>query len=190
MALCPIGKFVFSNEDAVRYKKMASGHAHLADGEGTEKLPKNIGLKYERHETRLEFLSKKSIELRRKILGQTSPGIADCIHLDDGTYIQITYKGRGAMQQIGSRLNRVGGMGYDEFSKQLALLKNRFKGRAKNAGKILKILSKSLGSYDEIHLRAASIGISGIEDSPHDAANLFKDNLRDIRPGTQRGEVS
>ncbi|MBI5000134.1 MAG: hypothetical protein HZB92_01200 [Euryarchaeota archaeon] len=132
-------------------------------------------MRYEDRTRRLNFLTQKSVELRSKILQTaTRPTVAECLRTDSGRYVQITYAGRDAMQELAPRLARVGDLEYETFMGQMDAVSGVFKERSVRAKAILKMLSPRLGGVEEIHLRAAAIGLSGIAKNANEVAACFE----------------
>jgi hypothetical protein len=150
-----------------------------AGGKGPSKLPVSDKEKYNNLQIELSNLTNKSIELRGKLLKASAvPSIDDTVILKDRRSVQITFHGRKVMQEIGSRLNRVGEMEYDLHEKQMNQLVKSFKRTSKNAKDILKELSPALSEVEEIHLRSVAIGLSNLKIQPKKAVKTFKSFMK------------
>ncbi len=158
-------------------KKLAEDMDRAAPRDMKAPKPQKFG----QMEARLNFLGEKARGLREKILkASAKPTRQECLEVS-GRHVQITYAGREAMQNIGSRLDRVGNLEYDMFTGQMTAICAEFRLRAEKAKALLKILSPKLKGVDEIHLRAAAAGLSCIPADANKVARTFIGHHRQLK---------
>jgi hypothetical protein len=75
--------------------------------------------------------------------------------------VTLSYRGYELIEELQQRLKRVERMELTEFVSELEAIKTHFQQRAVKAHLILKKISPKLKDVDEIHLRSASVGLSG-----------------------------
>ena len=123
-------------------------------------------------------LAQKMRDIRLRLLAATTkPGLEDCITLGDGRNVQLTYQGREVLHVLGARLDSSSDKEFGDFIKEIEWLRTTFSQRAQRAKKILKVISPKMKKHEEIYLRSAAVGLSGITDiSPKDLAKGFREN--------------
>lgn len=115
----------------------------------------------------------KEIELRRRILAlvQSMPP-QDALDTHEGK-IALTYKGREALRTLSLRIESVKGMEWEAFASKIDALRSRLSSEAKEASRILKIISPHLKSISEHHLRSAAVGLASLDGEPETKAKKF-----------------
>jgi hypothetical protein len=92
--------------------------------------------------------------------------------------LALTVKGRALLADIAPRLARVGDKTVEELEEDMRLLRGTLSARAQRAAVILKLLSPQFRTLDEIHLRAAAVGLSARREPPERVATAFASVMR------------
>jgi len=87
--------------------------------------------------------------------------------------LALTVRGRALLADIGPRLARVGDRSVEELEQDMSLLRGTLSARAKRAAAILKIASPAARGVDEIHLRAAAVGLAARREPPEHVTRAF-----------------
>lgn len=87
--------------------------------------------------------------------------------------VALTVHGRALLADISPRLARVGNLPVEELEQDMRMLRAALAARAKRAAAILKLVSPAAPLVDEIHLRAAAVGLAMRRDPPEHVARAF-----------------
>ena len=133
---------------------------------------------YETMTKEISLLSQNMRTIRIKLLAATTrPGLEDCVTLSDGTNVQLTYHGREMLHVLGARMDSSMEKEFRNFIKETEWLRSTFSERAQRAKAILKVISPKMKKHEEIFLRSAAVGLSGISETPpKEVAKSFKEN--------------
>jgi len=150
--------------------------------------PASLGRKYPNYGTdvkRLEDLEAEERSLRTKFIGLVQASIEKVRRATlNGEPVRLTFKGRETMTVLGQRMARAGPMELGAFLAEVESVGGFFDQRAARAKRILDILSPRFKQTDEIHIRLVSVGLSGRQGSPEEAAEMFTQVFQSLSAAT------
>jgi hypothetical protein len=87
--------------------------------------------------------------------------------------LALTVRGRALLADISPRLARVEDLPVEELEEDMRMLRRALSARAKRAAAILKLVSPAAPLVDEIHLRAAAVGLAVRREPVEHVARAF-----------------
>jgi hypothetical protein len=134
---------------------------------------------------RLDDLDAEERSLRTKFIGLVQASIEKVRRATlNGEPVRLTFKGRETMTVLGQRMARASSMELGAFLAELDSIGGFFEQRAVRAKRILEILSPRFKQTDEIHIRLVSVGLSGRQGSPEEAAEMFTQVFQSLSAAT------
>ncbi len=122
----------------------------------------------------LESTTLREQELRNHILALSELSAKKDRSISiNGINYSVTYKGKELVENLISRIKRIGNKQVKEFEQEISAINNTFVSWAKRSFEILKYLSPRTPGVDEIHCRSIVIGLSSRPESAKEVSDAF-----------------
>ncbi|MGA1873603.1 MAG: hypothetical protein ACMUHY_08010 [Thermoplasmatota archaeon] len=148
---------------------------------GLKSLPRSIFKKNARYKDLVgekEAIVEKERELRSRIIDVVQTSTESRYNaLVNGEPTILTFKGKEALVTMEQRGRRISRQELKSFLSEIEAARKHFQSRSRMARDILKTVSPSYPSIDEIHLRMLAVGLSGRKGGKDEIAGLFKEAM-------------